>query len=686
MYKPLFNKRKAIIFKQFTRKGYALFACLGREVIIGTLSIPTLTYAKANGISIRTELANDTLNRQEVRLDEVIVTGSRAPLSAWQSPRIVALINRNDIERTEATSVNDLLKLTTGVDVRQRGGFGVQTDISINGGTFDQITILLNGINISNPQTGHNASDFPVSLSDIERIEILEGAASRLFGSSAFSGAINIVTKQQKDDYDLQAAVEGGSFGTITGEGQMSIQPNSHHYHLLSGGYGRSDGGTANSDFQKGRLYYQGRYYGKVIDLHWQLATSMQKYGANTFYSAKYNNQYEVTRHDILSVSANINPLRFITISPSLYYNKFYDHYQLIRNQEGAANGENYHNMDVYGASLNVLVNTHVGKTSVGSDIRKEHLLSTAYGELLNETEWKDISGSNRKYDKKGSRTNISLFAEHNVLLQQWTISAGLLYNHITAPSPQLSATSSVSPGIDVCFRPTNHWKLTASWNNAIRVPTYTDLYTNNVAQQGDIHLKPEKNNTFKLVSRWIHPYLDITAGAFYSHGNDLIDWVFLSEESTKYHALNIGKVDNIGASITANIDLSLLTPHHLTPLPQLKLGYAYFHQEHQTDYQIYKSLYALEYLRHKVTVQVAQNIWKHLSASCQYRWQQRTNGFHPYSKIDMKISWDVPRYSIYLNIDNLTNHRYYDIGSVLQPGIWIMMGGKYRFSISGEK
>ena len=60
---------------------------------------------------------------------------------------------------------------------------GVQTDISINGGTFDQITILLNGVNISNPQTGHNASDFPVALADIDHIEVLEGAASRLFGN-----------------------------------------------------------------------------------------------------------------------------------------------------------------------------------------------------------------------------------------------------------------------------------------------------------------------------------------------------------------------------------------------------------------------------------------------------------------------------------------------------------------------
>ena len=175
MNKQIFNKRSPILFKHFSRKGYALFSCIGREVLIGTLSISTLTYAKADGISTRTDFASDSLSREEVKLDEVIVTGSRAPLTQLQSAKIVEVITRDDIHRAQATTINDILKLATGVDVRQRGGFGVQTDISINGGTFDQITILLNGVDISNPQTGHNAADFPVSLQDIERIEVLEG-------------------------------------------------------------------------------------------------------------------------------------------------------------------------------------------------------------------------------------------------------------------------------------------------------------------------------------------------------------------------------------------------------------------------------------------------------------------------------------------------------------------------------
>ena len=137
-------------FKHFTRKGYALFACLGKEVIVGTLSVATLTYAKADGISTTPILsvADSLATHSEFALDEVRVTGSRAPLTHGQAARMVTVLERKDIEAAPVQSVNDLLKYAAGVDVRQRGPIGAQTDISIRGGNQEQITILLDGVNI----------------------------------------------------------------------------------------------------------------------------------------------------------------------------------------------------------------------------------------------------------------------------------------------------------------------------------------------------------------------------------------------------------------------------------------------------------------------------------------------------------------------------------------------------------
>ena len=183
MYKTIFNKRTSLKFKHFSNKGYSLFSVLGREVIVGTLSVATLTYAKANGISTEvSKISTDSLYRgAALELDEVSVTASRAPLAESQQARMVTVLSREDIAQAPVQSINDLLKYVASVDVRQRGPVGAQTDVSIRGGNYEQITILLNGVNINDPQTGHNAFDFPCDIADIERIEVLEGPAAHIY-------------------------------------------------------------------------------------------------------------------------------------------------------------------------------------------------------------------------------------------------------------------------------------------------------------------------------------------------------------------------------------------------------------------------------------------------------------------------------------------------------------------------
>ena len=411
MNEPIFNKRQVLVFRHFENKGYSLFACLGKVVVCSVLSVATLTHASAESVSVKPVTADSITGKtdKELMLDEVSITGSRAPMTALQAAKMVTVITREDVNRAGAASVNDLLKLATGVDVRQRGGFGVQTDISINGGTFDQMAIFLNGINLSNPQTGHNAADFPVNLSDIERIEIYEGAAARVFGSAAFNGAVNIVTKQHTDS-EIQIGLQGGSFGTFGSDGSIAIN-SKKIYNRMSGSYLQSDGGTINDYFKKRQVFYQGSSTSRHLDLFWQAGLSSKDYGASTFYAAAYPNQYEETRRIVTSIKGDIKLLNErLILSPTLHY----------------------HRSDVYGGSLNAHLTWALGKTAAGMDIRKEHLISTAYGEMLQEKEWIPIGGSTRMYNRKGDRTNTSFFLEHNVILRKWTVSAGLLLNKNT--------------------------------------------------------------------------------------------------------------------------------------------------------------------------------------------------------------------------------------------------------------
>ena len=274
------KKAQVATFSQFSRKGWSLFSCLHREVRIGVLGVATLasatprlmaaTPAQAEG-SMQTGIAThaDTL-----ALGEANVSASRAPMAANVAARQVLTLTHDDLAAAGVRTINDVLKLSAGVDVRQRGGFGIQTDISIDGGTHDQITILLNGVPLVNPQTGHNAADFPVNISDIERIEILEGAASRVMGSQAFSGAINVVTRgTSATTPHLDAMVEGGSYGTVRGEARTAWQWGQGWSGTASGSYQRSDGATANSAFKGGKGFLvSSRYVPQAIGIGFLLA------------------------------------------------------------------------------------------------------------------------------------------------------------------------------------------------------------------------------------------------------------------------------------------------------------------------------------------------------------------------------------------------------------------------------
>ena len=293
MYKPTFNmKRQALVFRHFGNKGYSLFCCLGREVVCSVLSVATLTYASAESVSTDPVVSDSTAmtTARAMMLEEVSVTGSRAPLTRSQAARMVTVLEHTDIAQAPVQSINDLLKYAVGVDVRQRGPIGAQTDISIRGGTSEQIIILLNGINICDPQTGHNVLDLPIDLSEIVRIEVLEGPAGRIYGTSSLVGAINIVTHPASDT-SADFTLEGGSYGY----GRISGRGNLKHglwNNQISAGYSRSDGysrsesGKLNTDFSGGKAFYQGQYEDESVQLNWHLGITDKGWGSSTFYAA----------------------------------------------------------------------------------------------------------------------------------------------------------------------------------------------------------------------------------------------------------------------------------------------------------------------------------------------------------------------------------------------------------------
>src|SRR5690554_6043678 len=286
------KKIRAFRFKRFARKSYSVFNSLNKAVTIGVLTGCTLTTAHASSVkpieNIAIESSTDSIHPTE--LDEVIVTASKADLPLNLAAKQVTVISSSEIERAPARSIEDLLNHVAGVDILQRGPHGVQADISLRGGSFDQTAILLNGINLTSPHTGHYSFDIPVNLSDIERIEIVKGPSSQVYGASAFSGGINIITKKDKET-NAFAKLEGGMNGLLGAEARGATRMGTS-VHTLSAGHKRSDGYIRNSDYGITNLHWKSHFdvEGSTIDI--QAGLNDKAYGANTFYSAAYPDQY----------------------------------------------------------------------------------------------------------------------------------------------------------------------------------------------------------------------------------------------------------------------------------------------------------------------------------------------------------------------------------------------------------
>ena len=673
-FKRQFNQRKAIRFRQFSRKGYALFACLGRVVTIGVLSVATLRSAAVTTDSVSVVgdvyVVGDSVANtpdKEATLDDVEVTGSRAPLALGQAARMVTVLTRDEIQAAPVQSINDLLKMAVGVDVRQRGPLGAQTDVGIRGSTQEQITILLNGINICDPQTGHNTFDLPCDLSDIIRIEVLEGPASRVYGTSSLVGAINIVTNDGKNKRS-EVRVEGGSFGYLSAAAKLSIVNSQLSINYTrSDGYQRSKAGALNSDYSGVKAFYQGAYAKEQIRLNWHAGVSTKGWGSNTFYSAKFDEQYEKTTKLFTALQGETEG--FIHFRPAIYWNRSYDRFELIRGSEAKV-PFNHHRTDVFGINLNSYFDWQWGRTALGAEFRNEDIVSGNLGEPLNNPHGHYKYGLNR--------SNLSFYLEHNLLLKKFTISAGL----IAVKNTWNEMPFTLYPGIDASLRLGDHWKLYASYNASLRMPSFTELYYSVGGHKADKYLKAEEMQALEGGIKYSSHRITAKASIFHHHARNMIDWVMDTREADPvWQSVNHTKINTLGEEITLNSQLSSLN---------FQLSYCHLHQS-KDEQPFLQSRYSLEYLRHKMTAQLQMHLWEAFDLTLNYRWQDRmgsyttvdgeVRAYHPYSVVDARLSWDQAGYAIYLEGNNLTNHRYIDYGNVVQPGCWITAGIKLEVS-----
>jgi iron complex outermembrane receptor protein len=247
-------------------------------------------------------------------MQTVLIQENRLQMPLSSATRSIQIITKAQIQQLPASSLGEVLSFVAGLDVRQRGVHGVQTDVSVRGGTFDQTLILLNGVKLADPQSGHHALNLPIDLDNIERIEILKGGAARIFGQNAFAGAINIVTKVSNEGA-ATVGLMAGSFSTWGFKAGITL-PMRDFYHQLTLSSERSDGYRSyNSDYQIDNLFYQAKWKMAGRDLNILAGTTTRKFGASGFYSPKdTSSEYEQTQSSLNHALLGANMRMIINI------------------------------------------------------------------------------------------------------------------------------------------------------------------------------------------------------------------------------------------------------------------------------------------------------------------------------------------------------------------------------------
>ena len=575
------------------------------------------------------------------QLNDVVVTASRTPMNLSDLTRSVTIIDTNEIKQAPVSSVQDLLKYVSGIELKRRGADGVQGDVSIRGGSFGETLIMIDGVKVSDPQSAHHNLNLPVSINDIERIEILKGQGSHIFGPDAFSGVINIITKKGKTR-SLSLQTTGGQNGYYDGDISLSypVKNLSNHFSVSRQ---RSDGYTHDSDFRITNLAFNSSLNLSSGVLNLFFGYNDKKFGANTFYSDAFPNQWEHTTTKFLNLSGTLGN-NIITFSPKIYWRRNDDDY--ILDYANPSFYENIHQSNTYGAELQSSVKTGSGTVALGGEYIEDKLTSTNLGD------------HNRF--KKG------VFAEYNFSPFEniTTVIGGFVYNYS-------DIGWRLWPGLDLAYRLSERVRLHGSIGKAFRIPTYTELYYKSPTILGNPDLKPEETLNYEIGINYSDEKLSTELSIFRKEGKNIIDYARVNTNQP-WTARNIANVNTTGFEINFGINPSAYINNFF--INKISIGYTYLNSDKKTAQ--YNSLYVLEYLRDQLIININESLWFGIRHSINLRYENRVN-FENNFTIDTKFSKEFSNFEIYLNATNLFNKTYHEIGGIPMPGRWLKVGVK---------
>lgn len=575
-------------------------------------------------------------------IDEVLIHGKFLNTPYKKINENIEVITKKDLEISPAKSIDEVLQQYTGLDVRRRGANGVQSDISVRGGSSEQVLILLNGIRMNDSQTGHNSMNIPVDLSNVERIEVIKGPAASRFGNGAYA-VINIITKASSQN-EVKISAEGGDFSTYS-LGLASHFGTEKFSNLFQVNTSGSEGYRYNTDYEIQNVFYQNQYQIKNGTIGLQAGFSEKKFGANGFYaSAAAKDQYEETQASVVALRHQQNFGKF-SLNSNIYWRRGQDMYLYIRNKP-----EVYRNMHIgnnVGGEVNGSYKSNLGVTGLGVELRKEFLVSSNLG--------------NR------NRFLTQMFFEHQFSL----IGSKLQISPAVSWANYSNEGNFFYPGISVGYDFNEQNKIYGNVSKVHRIPTYTDLFYKSKTEQGNPNLVPEHAVSSEIGYRFQNRNILAKVSGFMRNSDNSIDWL-KSADNAVWIAENVGKINMRGIETEFK--------HQFNSWLNYSLGYTYLDSDYSVKNAAF-SRYTLDHMKHQLVATLNTKFLKYFTNELIYRYNERKS-LGSYNLLDEKLSYDNGNFNIYLLINNLTNTKFSETFSVSMPGRWFHIGANYKIGL----
>jgi iron complex outermembrane receptor protein len=433
-------------------------------------------------------------------LDTVRVT-SRSDAALATSTRSVEVITREELARRAARSLSDVLAVALGVDAQQRSP--AQADLGLRGSTYSQVVILVDGVRVSDLQSGHYALDLAVPVAMIERIEILRGTGSALYGSDAIGGVVNIVTRSDASVTELATRV--GSFGGANG--RLALGTTSHGTGLrLGADVDRSDGHRDGTDYRTTQVRGTADRLVGTTRIAADVGLGARQFGAADFYSPYPS--YETTRSTTADVRVRAPLSSRVALDGVVHTRRHSDVFTLKR--DDPAFYQNTHLSWQSGAEAAVRF-TPMDRLRVaaGSELLDARLKSARLGD----------------HDERRR----AAFVEATVGRPGGAIvDAGFRgdWSSVVGGFASPSVAASVPIGSTLQLR--------ASSGRGFRAPDWTERFYRDPANVGDSALAVERFTAHEVGARLVPvAWASADVALFERHATALIDWARPTDSST---------------------------------------------------------------------------------------------------------------------------------------------------------